>query len=90
MKIQIQMLKDFALKMDWKGLAEAYQKSQIELGAKEWEEFAEHFKKETLIRVDKIGRELLKEFSNTPLNKRGNGWDWILKYLERIKVIKKK
>lgn len=39
-------MKDFADKFDYRGLVTAYEKSNIELGAKEWKEFIEHIKKQ--------------------------------------------
>lgn len=32
--------------------------------------------------------KMLTEFANTPIDKRGNGWDWILKAREKVALLK--
>ena len=38
--------------------------------------------------VDRVLADMLTEFANTPVNKRGNGWDWILKARKRVALLK--
>jgi len=37
--------------------------------------------------VDKKLTELLNEYANTQLSKRGNGWDWILKARDLLHLL---
>lgn len=36
------------------------------------------------LEVDQKITELLREFANTPLDKRGTGWDWLLRVRKEI------
>jgi len=63
---------------------------QPEWCVREVESFAkflcQHFKKAEGDKVDALISELLSEFANTRLDDRKDGWHWLLKLRERLKI----
>lgn len=80
------------LDRDYKGIAKAFAKGDMEWHAKEWEAFIREAKargfelgekKERRVWEDAL-TNLLNKFANTPINERKTGWDWMLKLREEV------
>ena len=41
--------------------------------------------KEMKIEIEKKINDLMKEFANTPVSKRGTGWNWLIKVRDKLK-----
>lgn len=47
-------------------------------------------KQELIKEIEKEVIDLLKEFSNTPLDKRGTGWDWLIKVKSILNLLEER
>lgn len=45
-------------------------------------------RKVKLLEIDKMLTTLMREFANTPLDKRKTGWDWLIKARDKLKILK--
>lgn len=63
------------------------------MGISQWREYGEkygywdYFQNQNYNKTDREISKLLSEHANTPLDQRGDGWDWLLKLRKRIKNI---